>query len=41
VDVANRAVRYPGPSFGEDLTVHDGRFWGHDVRVGLGVGVRF
>ncbi len=41
VDVSDRAVRYPGPSFGEDRTVHDGTFWGHDVRVGLGVGVRF
>jgi hypothetical protein len=41
VDVGDRAVRYPGPSFSDDGNVHDGTFWGHDLRLGLGVGVRF
>jgi len=41
VDASDRAVRYPGPSFGEDRTVRDGTFWGHDLRVGLGIGLRF
>jgi len=40
-DVGGRMVRYPGPSFDEDRTVHDSTFWSHDLRVGLGVGVRF
>jgi hypothetical protein len=39
VDVSDRAVRYPGPSFAG--TVRNEPFWGHDLRVGLGVGLRF
>ena len=41
VDVGDRAVRYPGPVFDEARTRRDGTFWSHDVRIGLGVGVRF
>jgi hypothetical protein len=40
-DVGDRVVRDPGPSFSDDRTVHDGTFRSHDLRLGLGVGVRF
>ena len=40
-DVSDRMVRYPGPVIDQDLTVHDSPFWSHDLRIGLGVGVRF
>ena len=41
VDVGDRLVRYPGPAFDSNREVHDDDFFGHDVRVAVGAGVRF
>ena len=41
LDVGDRLVRYPDPSFRPDGTVADDGFYGHDLRVAIGGGVRF
>ena len=41
VDVGDRMVRYPGPAFRDGGRVQDESFFGHDVRVATGLGVRF
>ncbi len=41
VDVADRIVEYPGPSFGPNLELRDDAFLGHAVRFTLGGGFRF
>ncbi|MEX2271618.1 MAG: hypothetical protein WD690_09115, partial [Vicinamibacterales bacterium] len=41
VDVADRIVEYPGPSFGANFEVRDAAFFGHAVRFTIGGGVRF
>ncbi len=41
VDVGDRMIRYPGPSFNRDREIHDSAFFGHDLRVAVGSGWRF
>jgi hypothetical protein len=41
IDIGDRLVRYPGPSFGRDREIHDDDFFGHDLRVAVGSGWRF
>ena len=41
VDVGDRALKYPGPVFDTQGTVHDEAFFGHDFRFQIGGGVRF
>lgn len=41
VDVGDRMVRYKGPAFDGQQRRRDGSFYGHDLRVALGAGVRF
>jgi hypothetical protein len=41
VDVGDRLVRYPGPAFTSDRTVRTEGFFGHDLRVSVGGGLRF
>lgn len=40
VDVGDRLARYPGPALARGRR-RDGGFWTHDLRVALGLGVRF
>ncbi len=41
VDVGDRLVRYRGPAFDGRQRRRDGTFYGHDLRVAVGAGVRF
>jgi len=41
VDVADRMLKYPGPTFDENFERRDDGFWGHGLRFTLGAGVRF
>jgi hypothetical protein len=41
VEVGDRAVRYPGPARDRDGTLHQGPFFGHDLRFAAGAGLRF
>jgi len=41
VDAGDRLVKYPGPVFDTDRNVHDEAFFGHDLRVAVGGGLRF
>jgi hypothetical protein len=41
VDVGDRLVQYPGPVLDLRRNRRDGAFWSHDLRIGLGVGMRF
>lgn len=41
VDVGDRLLRYPGPSFGPDRVIHRQPFFSHDFRFATGAGVRF
>jgi hypothetical protein len=41
VDVGDRLVRYPDPVFRPEGTAADDGFYGHDLRVAIGGGVRF
>ena len=41
VDVGDRLVRYPGPSFTSDRSVRTEGFFGHDLRISVGGGLRF
>ena len=41
VDLTDRVLKYPGPTFGPNFEVHDEGFFGHALRVTVGGGVRF
>jgi hypothetical protein len=41
VDIADRIVEYPGPTFGQNFEVRDDGFFGHALRVTIGGGIRF
>ena len=41
IDVADRILKYPGPSFSPDFEVRDEGFVGHALRFTIGGGVRF
>lgn len=41
LDVTDRVLKYPGPSFGADRETHDEAFWGHALRFTIGAGWRF
>lgn len=41
VDVADRILEYPGPSFGPNFELRDDAFYGHAVRLTFVGGVRF
>ena len=41
VDIADRILRYPGPTFDANFEVRDEPYLGHALRVTLGAGVRF
>ena len=41
LDLGDRLIRYNGPAIDSDGDVHDGTFFGHDVRFGVGGGIRF
>jgi len=41
VDVGDRMVRYPGPSFAASFTLRESGFVGHDFRLSFGGGLRF
>lgn len=41
VDVGDRVLRYPGPSFDTNRVVHDDAFVSHDFRLTMGGGFRF
>jgi hypothetical protein len=40
-DLGDRILRYPGPAFESDGTVHSDDFTGHDLRFTIGGGLRF
>ena len=41
VDVGDRMVRYKGPVMDSNREVHTDHFFGHDLRVAIGAGLRF
>jgi hypothetical protein len=41
VDVADRMIQYPAPTFNEDFERIDEEFYGHALRLTVGVGFRF
>jgi hypothetical protein len=41
LDGGDRLVRYPGPVFDSDRTIHEDAFFGHDFRVTVAGGIRF
>ena len=41
IDLGDRMIRYPGPTFDRDREVHDEGFFGHDFRFAIGGGLRF
>jgi hypothetical protein len=41
LDLGDRLLRYHGPAIDSDGDVHDGTFFGHDLRLGVGGGIRF
>jgi hypothetical protein len=41
VDVADRVLKYPGPTFGPDFEIRDEGFFGHALRLTLGAGFKF
>ena len=41
LDIGDRAVKYPGPAFDENLQFQDDDFFGHDLRFAIGGGFRF
>lgn len=41
IDVGERFVRYPGPVFDAKRTIRQNGFYGHDLRVAMGGGLRF
>ena len=41
VDLADRIVAYPGPTFGPNFELRDDTFFGHALRLTVGFGYRF
>jgi hypothetical protein len=41
VDVADRILRYPGPTFDSNFEIRDEGFLGHALRITIGGGLRF
>jgi hypothetical protein len=41
IDLADRMLKYPGPSISVESGVHDDPFWGHAIRFTIGAGIRF
>jgi hypothetical protein len=41
IDAGDRLVKYPGPVFDSDRTVHDDAFFSHDFRIAASGGLRF
>ena len=41
IDASDRLVKYPGPVFDTDRTVHDEAFFSHDFRMAVAGGIRF
>ena len=41
IDGGDRLVKYPGPVFDADRSVHDEAFFSHDVRMAVAGGIRF
>ena len=41
IDVTDRILEYPGPTFGRDFELIDEAFYGHALRFTIGGGVRF
>jgi hypothetical protein len=41
VDVTDRMLKYPGPTFDPDFEIHEEGFFGHALRLTVGAGVRF
>ncbi len=41
VEAGDRLVGYKGPVLDEQFEARDERFWSHDLRVGVGAGIRF
>jgi hypothetical protein len=41
IDVGDRLVRYPGPTFTTDFQLRDSGFFSHDIRFAFGGGWRF
>jgi hypothetical protein len=41
VDIADRVLKYPGPTFDSNFEVRDDGFLGHALRFTLGAGIRF
>lgn len=41
VDVADRMLKYPGPTFDSNFEIRDEGFFGHALRLTLGAGIRF
>ncbi|MFM8533230.1 MAG: hypothetical protein ACKOEC_06510 [Acidimicrobiia bacterium] len=40
-DIADRVLKYPGPTFDSNFDIQEDGFFGHAVRFTLGAGVRF
>jgi hypothetical protein len=40
-DIADRILKYPGPTLGPDFSVNDEGFLGHAIRFTIGGGIRF
>ena len=41
IDIGNRWLQYPGPSFDRDMEIHEQDFWGSRSRFTFGGGVKF
>jgi hypothetical protein len=41
LDLGDRLLRYHGPAIDSDREVHDDTFFGHDLRLAVGGGIRF
>ncbi|MEY4093280.1 MAG: hypothetical protein RLZZ53_479 [Acidobacteriota bacterium] len=40
-DIADRILKYPGPTFDDNFKIQEDGFFGHAVRFTLGAGIRF
>jgi hypothetical protein len=41
LDIGDRLMRYPGPTFDNNFTLQSNAFFSHDFRFALGGGMRF
>ena len=41
IDVSDRMLKYPGPTFDDNFEIRDDAFFGHALRLTLGAGIRF